>query len=46
MKMKKRSIFIYLVITLLILISGFIAIKNLTTTAYGKVDSLFGIASK
>jgi len=46
MKMKKRSIWIYLVITLLILLYGFITIKNLTTTAYGKVDSLFGIASK
>lgn len=44
--MKKKMILIFLGIVLSIIIIGSFIFKNLTTTSYGKLDTIFGIASK
>ena len=45
--MKKKSIFgFFSVIVLIVIMSGSLIIKNLTSTSYGKLDTVFGVMSK
>lgn len=42
---KKRTLWTFLVIILVVVIGGFLAIKNLTSTSYAKLDTKFGVMS-
>ena len=45
--MKKKGIFwIFLVVVMVVTISGYLIIKNLTATSYGKLDKIFGVTTK
>jgi acetyl esterase len=45
--MKKKIMFgIFSVVVLIVIIYGSFIIKNLTTTSYGKLDTVFGVMSK
>ena len=46
MKTKKKIFLIFSVVVLIITICGSFIIKNLTTTSYGKLDTIFGVMSK
>lgn len=43
---KKKMFWILPVILLFIIICGTLTIKNITTTSYGKIDTMFGVMSK
>ncbi|HEY8805466.1 MAG TPA: alpha/beta hydrolase [Clostridium sp.] len=43
---KKKAFWIFSVVVLIAVIYSSITIKNITTTSYGKVDTIFGLMSK
>ena len=43
---KKTILWVFLALLCLVIVSGFIMIKNLNTTVYGKPDMLFGVMYK
>ncbi|MBZ9686710.1 alpha/beta hydrolase [Clostridium estertheticum] len=44
--MKKKFFLFFSVVVLIIIIIGSFSFKNLTTTSYGKLDTIFGVMSK
>ena len=42
----KKILLIFSVVVFIIIICGYFIIKNLATTSYGKLDTIFGVMSK
>jgi len=44
--MKKNKIFGILVFVLIVILCGYLTIRNLTVTTYGKIDTIYGVITK